>query len=474
MIAIKKQIPKMQPSVDIRIINPQTGGLANIRCIALLRQLMGKRCTYEGLWEDRPVIVKLFTSPLRGFLHFRREQRGLSLLTEAGIPTPRLLHSGKTPDGKWALIFEKITPAEDLAQRLEKTHSESQTLELCQQWLDLLARMHQKRILQTDLQPGNFLFNGSTLYALDPGTVRKSRFPISVRAGLRQLAGMLSTMPPSLRENPQPWLEGYCRHRGWQPTEKMQTLLKKFLRRQRQHIVRRSLKKTLRDSKRYFSLHEGPYRGMFTRRDWTEETARQFVRQIDHLMESGQILKRGNTCFVSRVQFGSLDIAVKRYNYKGFWHSLRHTLKGSRARKCWLAAHRLQEEAIPCARPLAFVKEKKNVLDQKTYYLTVYINGTTLDHFLKSPTFNTEQKNTILKKTKGILHLLCEFSFFHADPKPSNFLIGGEQVILIDLDSIHYFPFPIFFFKKFCQRKIAVFQTEIQKLSNPASNPKQE
>ncbi|MEJ5260239.1 MAG: lipopolysaccharide kinase InaA family protein [Anaerohalosphaeraceae bacterium] len=421
--------------LEIAITDPKTGHTAVVRCTALLRRLSGVRYTYEGFWETRPVIVKIFTSPLRGFLHFRRETQGLSRLAERGIPSPALLHSGKDPAGRWTLVLEKITPAKDLANLLEKTEDPQQKAELCLKWLDFIALMHQKGVLQKDLHPGNFLWDGSRLYALDPGTIRFRRSPISAEQGLRQLAGMLCTIPPAVRENPQPLLEHYGRIRGWKPTDEMLARFEKYIAQRQRRLLRQTLKKTLRNSKRYFSLQEGSVRGMFTRQDWTEETARQFIRQIDSLMEAGQILKRGNTCFVSRVQFGSLDIAVKRYNYKGFWHSLRHTLKGSRARKCWLAAHQLLHCGIPTPRPLACIIQRQKGLLLQSYFLSEFLSGSNLDEFLKSSAASQE-KEKILNRTKKIIFSLADNSLAHYDLKLSNIRISNGQPVLIDLDAL--------------------------------------
>ncbi|HOK66547.1 MAG TPA: lipopolysaccharide kinase InaA family protein [Anaerohalosphaeraceae bacterium] len=425
----------MEIPLEFPITDPKTGHTAAVRCTALLRRLTGMRCTYDGFWKGQPVIVKIFTSPLRGFLHLKREMRGLRRLAERGIPSPALLHSGKDPSGRWALILEKITPADDLANLLEKTEDPQQKAELCLKWLDFVALMHQKGVLQKDLHPGNFLFNGSRLYALDPGTIHFRRNPVSIEQGLEQLAGMLCTMPPALRENPQPLLEHYGRLRGLKPTADTLARLETYIFRQQRRLLRQTLPKTLRNSKRYFSLQEGPYRGMFTRQDWTEETARQFIRQIDLLMEAGQILKRGNTCFVSRVQFGSLDIAVKRYNYKGFWHSLRHTLKDSRARKCWLAAHRLMHCGIPTPRPLAFIIQRRFGLLRQSYLLSEFLPGSNLDEFLKSSAA-CEEKEKIVRRVKTILSSLAANGMVHHDLKPSNIRLTNAQPVLIDLDAL--------------------------------------
>ena len=99
-------------------------------------------------------------------------------------------------------------------------------------------------------------------------------------------------------------------------------------------------------------------------------------------MDVGQILKRGNTCYVSRIKLGGCDVVVKRYNHKGFIHSLRHTLKRSRASRSWLHAHRLQILKIAGPAPLAYIEHRRGMLVWKSYFVAEYIAGEKLDDFL--------------------------------------------------------------------------------------------
>lgn len=421
---------------DIQIKNPASGRSITVRCTALLRELLGKRRTCDGLWENRPVIVKVFTSRLRGPFHRRREIKGFSLLRQRGIPASQVLFEGRDAAGSFVVVFEKITPAVNLAELFAEDTSEAIISEIGPKWVDLLAAMHQKGILQKDLHQGNFLWNGQTLFALDVGMMRFRRHPIPIRTGLRQLAQLISTLPETYQADPKPLLDRYCQKRNCPAGEKQLARLQRLIEKARLQSLRRTLKKTLRTSKRYFALREGPMQGMFTRKDWTEETARQFVRQIDRLMESGQILKRGNTCFVSRVRFGTLDIAVKRYNHKGWLHSLRHTLKGSRARRCWLTAHRLQQMNIPSARPLAFIEQRTRGILRQSYFLSAFVEGASLDKFLKSPA-SFEEKQKLLEQMETLFSRLTQNRITYGDPKPSNFLLTPQnQPLMIDLDSI--------------------------------------
>jgi tRNA A-37 threonylcarbamoyl transferase component Bud32 len=348
---------------------------AVVRCSVLIRQLAGKRRVYEGHWNGREVIVKVFDGRLRGRLGSRREIRGLTVLQQRGISAPRILLTGSDRRGGTVLVLEKIPDGQDLADFFEDCRDEQAKKAMYSKWIDFVAGMHDKGIVQADLHTGNFMTAAGVLYALDPGTMRLDSAPVEIQTGLGQLAEMICAMPFECRLEPEPYLRQYCQARGRSCSEEDLSLLRRYIRKAWDGAVRRTLKKTMRNTRRFMFLREGDLSGMFQQKDWTAESACAFMRRIDRLMEEGQILKRGNACFVSRVRIGGLDAAVKRYNHKGLLHSLRHTIKGSRARKCWLEGHRLGQLGLACARPLAFVEQRRHGLLWRSYLVSEFLEG---------------------------------------------------------------------------------------------------
>jgi hypothetical protein len=123
-------------------------------------------------------------------------------------------------------------------------------------------------------------------------------------------------------------------------------LIKKVLRKTNQRLskkrkVSRELRKCLRKNARYLRIKTGRHVAVFDRAFCQEARSFDFIEQIDALMDKGQILKNGDTSYVSRLTWNDEDVVVKRYNHRGFIHSLRHTIKRSRARRSWLHGHRL-------------------------------------------------------------------------------------------------------------------------------------
>ncbi len=153
-------------------------------------------------------------------------------------------------------------------------------------------------------------------------------------------------------------------------------------------------------------------------------------------MNGGQILKKGNTCYVSRISWNGKDIVVKRYNHKGLIHSLRHTIKGSRAKRCWLNGHRLLMLGISTPKPLAFMEEYRGLLVWKSYLVTEYVDGQRLCDFLNNSNVTEEQYSTATQQIRELLDKLEKYRITHGDLKHSNILIMENCPVLIDLDAV--------------------------------------
>jgi len=161
-----------------------------------------------------------------------------------------------------------------------------------------------------------------------------------------------------------------------------------------------------------------------------------FAEQIDTLMDEGQILKDGNTCYVSRLTWNGEDAVVKRYNHKGFVHSLRYTIKRSRARGGWLHAHRLEMLKISTPKPLAYIEQRKGFLIWKSYLVTRYVEGQKLYDFLRDENVTREQRLTASQRVKDLLDEMGKHRITHGDFKNSNILISKTGPVLIDLDGM--------------------------------------
>ncbi len=419
------------------IIRDTDGNMTPLDCGRVLRSLPGRREVYEGRCGGQAAVIKLFSSRLHRWRHFRRELKGFEKLAQRGITTATILAKGHCEQG-WILVLKKIENAADIFTLLKNCHRQSEKKQLLSEMLELLARMHMAGIVQEDLHLGNFLWDGKQVYALDPAQMRFFRQAVSEAQSLRQTARLMTNFQTFSQAEKKELLSIYFRLRGWEfdavRLEQLETLARKITAR----IKQKAVSKTLRNSTHFARQKTTGLTGMFDRAVFSGTDLPEFMKTIDAAMEAGDILKRGNTCFVSRITFNERDIVVKRYNHKGLWHSLRYTVKGSRARKCWLYGHRLTISGIACAKPLAFIEQRKCGLKWQSYIINEFVDGPNIRQFLDAPNGPAGTKEKVMDKTQRLLRRLAENRMTHGDLKPPNVLVRDEEPVLIDLDSMQF------------------------------------
>jgi tRNA A-37 threonylcarbamoyl transferase component Bud32 len=178
------------------------------------------------------------------------------------------------------------------------------------------------------------------------------------------------------------------------------------------------------------------YRGVFNERFGGAELMRQFVRAVDILMQEGQVLKRDGTSFVSRVLWNGQDAVVKRYNHRGLWHSFRHTLKGSRAKRNWRNAQQLLSLQIATPEPLAYVDHYRGPLLWQSYFVARFVAGPQVHQILRDRSVAAEQKQRVHNQVLDLLCRMAEHGISHGDMKHTNILHDGTGVVLTDLDAM--------------------------------------
>jgi tRNA A-37 threonylcarbamoyl transferase component Bud32 len=157
---------------------------------------------------------------------------------------------------------------------------------------------------------------------------------------------------------------------------------------------------------------------------------------IDPLIGGGESIKTGEVSDVYRVQWAGRDLVVKRYNHVGLMHSLRHTLKGSRARRGWINGQRLLEMGIPTPCPVAYIDERRGPLLWRSYLITEFTDGRRLDEVLEDETVLDGAKRRLIHQVLKLIHRLSRHGVNHGDPKHTNILCVEGRVVLTDLDSV--------------------------------------
>jgi tRNA A-37 threonylcarbamoyl transferase component Bud32 len=186
----------------------------------------------------------------------------------------------------------------------------------------------------------------------------------------------------------------------------------------------------------FLPLVQAGYRGVFDRRFAGASSPAEFVRRVDALMEAGRVLKKDRASFVSRVLWNGQDVVIKRYNHRGFWHALRHTIKGSRARRNWRNAQHLGGLKIATPEPLAWLDQYRGPLLWQSYFVARFVPGPQVHEILRDQTVVAAQKQRVNDQVLHLLRRMADHGISHGDMKHTNILYDGTDVVLVDLDAM--------------------------------------
>ncbi len=410
-------------------------------CRELLRAVAGNRQIYDALWNNQRVIVKIFTHKISAKRHLNREWGGLHKLQKRGISSPAPLFFGRTEDGQWATVVEKIADSSTVLDVFNNTVEPAGKLELLLRVCRELAKQHSNGVRQKDLHLGNFLLAGNKVFTLDAGQMQFFSRQVGRKKSISQLAFLGCYVPDGDAKGIKNLLEEYGRWRCWNIGKSDEALFRKQLAAQQKKNVRRGLKKCMRTGKRHLRIKTGRYTAVFDKEFCQGTEPVEFIKRIDVMMDEGRILKRGNTCYVSKINWNRKDVVVKRYNHKGLIYSLCQTIKGSRALRGWLNEHRLGMLNIAVPRPLAYIEQHRGLLVWRSYLVTEYVQGQNLYEFLRDGSVTKQQLSSAATQIRQILDKLGRGRISHGDMKHSNILITENGVVLTDLDGMKVHKF---------------------------------
>jgi tRNA A-37 threonylcarbamoyl transferase component Bud32 len=407
-----------------------------LSCVNLLRAIPGRRTVYDALWNQKSVIVKVFSHKLSSKLHLRREWKGLNNLAHRTLNAPEPLFYGQTEDGQWAVVVEKITESVTALEVFERLHDSAEQLDLLISIARELARQHTRGVLQKDLHLGNYLLREDKVYILDVGQIRFFPNEIGRKKSITQLAILAARLPDRRKEALIKLCKEYFAVRNWQFEKSDEIFFHKELAAFHKRAISRGLKKSLRTNKRHIRIQHKQFVAVFDRNFCSEAGITDFIEHIDAFMDAGEIFKNGNTCYVSRLSWNGREIVVKRFNHKGFVHSMRQAIRRSRARRCWLYGHRLGMLNVSTPKPLAYIEYRKGWLVWKSYLITEYVKGQKLYHFLRDQNISETQRSSVLQQMNHLLDKMGVGRMTHGDLKHTNIIITKDGPVLTDLDSM--------------------------------------
>ena len=300
----------------------------------------------------------------------------------------------------------------------------------------LLARLHARGMVHSDPHLDNFLTVAHRLHAVDGDGVRKLGAARSQRSSIRNLGLLLAQLPPVADGRIESLIHSYLEERGWTATSRLLVQCRRVLAEQRSDRYRRYLRKCQRDCSE-FEVERRAGRYQVSVRAGSGRIPAGFFAEPDSLVQSGRMLKNGNSATVVRCEVPDATrsdrLVVKRYNSKGFWHALRRSIEPfPRFRRAWCYGQLLHLLGVPTARPLALCERGPGVFRPRGWLLLEDLGDTHLGEEVAAAGISDARVDEVV----GIFSALRAAGLRHGDTKVTNFLIHDGHVHLIDLDAM--------------------------------------
>jgi tRNA A-37 threonylcarbamoyl transferase component Bud32 len=402
--------------------------------LVVVRHVPSRRCVCRAMWQGQPVYVKLFFGN-KAAHYALRDVRGVGYLQSAGILTPKILHRCEVKKvGGYAVVFEEISSSRN-AEDVWINSSESARMELAKQLIRTVATHHEAGLVQTDLYLKNFLVKNDTVYSIDGDGIR-SMGALSQRKSLDNICQLLSKFDVLILDSHlSTLLDVYVEARAWQGSPNFTDVKLRVEAARRKATVSYADKKVFRQCTDV-DVFRAHHAFVAIRSNYSMSGLPQTAAELDAYFKPENIIKNGNTCTVALVSMGGLQVVIKRYNIKSYWHGLGRAFRQTRASVSWANAHRLKLLALETANPVALIEKRQFGLKGKAYFLMEYIDAPDMIAFFKqSP--NKALRAQAVKRLVQLFYELYLLKISHGDMKATNIkVLEDGRPLLIDLDSM--------------------------------------
>lgn len=405
----------------------------------VVRVLPRKRMVAFGLWQGKPAVIKLFYDKKNASRHAKADAAGIKALAINNIPAPGLLYEGRAKEKRiYVLIFERVMNALSLAKVWRDTPDVNQLEFLLQSVVLEIATQHVLGVLQRDLHLDNFLLTEKQVITLDGAQISVVEVMISKPESMDNLALFFSQLGAGAQALSHRLFQYYAKARGWLIKNDdyidLALLIKKHQVLRWQHYER----KLLRSSSAHLRIKKWGMEGVFSRQLNSPEFL-AFIKSPESAFANPEalMLKNGRSSTVIMLTLDGMPLVIKRYNLKHVWHRLRRMLRVTRARACWMLAHKLHLFHVETAQPLAYLERKVLGLSGTSYYVSAYVPGLNLGEALQVKGALDESVKTLAPRVVNLLNKVKELSMTHGDLKKTNLIITPDEIpVLIDLDGM--------------------------------------
>ena len=405
-------------------------------CEEVVRAMPGRRYVCRGIYDGKPVFIKLFALTNKAQRECKKEQQGICDLHEARIAAPNIIYSKTLEEVETnVVVFTALLAAESAKYRWEQGNETARQM-LAMQLTELLSQHHAAGIRQTDCHLLNFVFSEDVLYTLDAADIIKSEAPLSRNASMDGLADMLALFEVKYDALLPSLYEYYCQCRDIDANSSEQEALLNKVVKLRDYKLRKYLDKIYRSCSEFIAKKNW-WKISIHRRDTDGTCVKLLVDDPDKPLPESQysILKDGNTCTVSLMDTPKQKLVCKRYNIKNAWHGLMRAFRDSRASRSWRNAHRLKRLFISTPQPLALIEQRFGPIRRKAWLLMPYIAGDSAYAFFRDKR-KTNQQHIAVSQFVILFNKLLAAKVSHGDMKATNFIFSDDELFVIDLDSM--------------------------------------
>ncbi len=404
---------------------------------AIVRLIPGRRMVVFGLWDGMPAVAKLFFHRKHAVRHLAQDVKGIKLMQEYKIPTPRVRYEGVAEDNAThVLVLDKIQPGISLETLWMERESDEIVLPALHAVMVELATQHVLGVVQRDMHLGNFLISGRIIYTLDGAQISVAPTLLPKKESIENTAWLLSQLGAGVSALQHGLFLHYARARGWllkpDDTREMQFQIKKCDVTRWKHFE----KKIFRASTDFTPVRRFGWRGM-VRRDSFGCEMRDFMLNPDSAFarKNRVMLKDGRSSTVIKVTLDGQELVIKRYNMKSIWHRLRRLLRMTRAQHSWRLAQKLQLFNVNTAAPVAYLESNVFGLRGKSYFIMKYIAGSDVKEYLAPFEQQPYAAANVIQRVCNLLASLTQLEVTHGDLKATNIIVDSEgRPHLIDLD----------------------------------------
>ena len=405
---------RLDPDEDVTTNVADTIVFKSVERVFPQRRLSGVAKFRDGL-----VFAKVFYGK-RAQRYWHREISGAHLLVQTDVATPALLHKGACADDDgFFVLYEAVPRAHGLAQDDPK-HIDAA--------VECLAKLHNAGLVHTDVHLDNFIHSEGKVYVVDADGLRKVQL---LRHHFSNLGALLAQRAPEHDLEVECLWQRYVMARGDYVAQMGSAdLLAVLVRKERKQRVRRYIKKTQRECTEFVQRRRFTRDFLCDRAHWPR--LQRFMVFPEEYIGRGVPLKLGNSASVFRCEIDGQRYVVKRYNIKSLAHRMRRWIK-RRARNAWCNGHKLAFLGIETARPIALLENRWGWFAGVCYLVMQDAGDRDLHHRLIDHPGSFDE---IAPKTVNLLRKLKLAGLSHGDLKATNFVIDGDEVLLVDYDAV--------------------------------------